>query len=294
MKIAFAGKGGAGKTSMAAWLADHLARLGENVWLVDADTALSLGQASGLERALLPTPLAEREDLVRGLIGQGYMSLTPEVSHLPEELCVPLPLGGPPLADVAPGRKRLLVMGTVAGAGGGCACGANALLKAVLAHLILERKEWVLVDLEAGVEHLGRGTVADVDALVVVSEPSLRGLAVAEEVSRLAHGLGLERQALVLNRAGADAAPPAHLDLPERLLRVPVLDGLSQRQLASGSVLGLPEDALVNALCAELLRSLGHSQRDREDLGRQESKQNQQSSHNAPSVAESIISRTVA
>lgn len=299
MKIAFAGKGGAGKTSMAAWLADHLARLGENVWLVDADTALSLGQASGLERALLPTPLAEREDLVRGLIGQGYMSLTPEVSHLPEELCVPLHLGGPPLANVAPGRKQLLVMGTVAGAGGGCACGANALLKAVLAHLILERKEWVLVDLEAGVEHLGRGTVADVDALVVVSEPSLRGLGVAEEVSRLARGLGLARQALVLNRAGADATPPAHLDLPERLLRVPVLDGLTKRQLASGSVLGLPEDALLNTLCAELLRSLGHpqlerSQPDHPQPDRRHSGQQPLSGSNASSVAETPDSRTVA
>ncbi|MDO9632970.1 MAG: ArsA-related P-loop ATPase, partial [Humidesulfovibrio sp.] len=176
MKIAFAGKGGAGKTSLAAWLGDYLARCGENVWLVDADTALSLGQASGLKAELMPTPLVEREDLVREYIGQGYMSLNPEISGLPEALSVPLPLGGPLLTDAAPGDKQLLVMGTVTGAAGGCACAANALLKAVLSHLILERREWVLVDMEAGVEHLGRGTVADVDALVVVSEPSLRAL----------------------------------------------------------------------------------------------------------------------
>ena len=259
MKIAFAGKGGAGKTSMAAWLGDHLARRGESVWLVDADTALSLGQASGLNPSALPAPLAEREDIIRSHIGQGYMSLNPDVSHLPETLSVELPLGGPALPGVQPGQKRLLVMGAIGGEGG-CACAANALLKAVLAHLILDRREWVLVDMEAGVEHLGRGTVADVDALVVVSEPSLRALSTASEISRLARGLGLSRQMLALNRCDAQEAPPAHLDLPKHMLRVPMLKGLKQRQLSTGSVLGLPEEALVSALCDELLICLcGHS-----------------------------------
>ncbi len=258
MKIAFAGKGGAGKTTLAAWLGDYLARRGENVWLVDADTALSLGLASGLEAESLPTPLVDREDIIRGHIGQGYMSLNPDVSGLPETLCVPLPLGGPPFEGATPGTKRLLVMGTVQGAAGGCACAANALLKAVLAHLILERREWVLVDMEAGVEHLGRGTVADVDALVVVSEPSLRALNTAGEVSRLARGLGLKRQVLALNRSDLGTALP-DLDLPEDVLYVPVLEGLRARQLSSGSVLGLAEDALLNSLCKRLLRMLGWS-----------------------------------
>lgn len=261
MKIAFAGKGGAGKTSITAWLADHLARSGENVWLVDADTALSLGQACGLDPAELPTPLAEREDIIRQHIGQGYMSLNPDVSSLPEALSVDAPLGGSALPGVTPGSKRLLVMGTIAGAtngqGGGCACAANALLKAVLAHLILERRDWVLVDMEAGVEHLGRGTVADVDALVVVSEPSLRALSTASEVSRLARDLGLSRQVLALNRCDVDIDLPGHLDLPEHLLRVPTLEGLKERQLETGSVLGLPEDAAIGVLCGELLEALG-------------------------------------
>ena len=257
MKIAFAGKGGAGKTTLAAWLGDYLARRGENVWLVDADTALSLGLASGLDAGDLPTPLVDREDIIRGHIGQGYMSLNPDVSGLPESLCVPMPLGGHALEGVTPGIKRLLVMGTVQGAAGGCACAANALLKAVLAHLILERREWVLVDMEAGVEHLGRGTVADVDALVVVSEPSLRALTTAGEVSRLARGLGLSRQVLALNRSDAQADLPGHLELPGKVLHVPTLEGLRQRQLTSGSVIGLPEEALVDELCQSLLQTLG-------------------------------------
>lgn len=260
MKIAFAGKGGAGKTTLAAWLGDHLARRGENVWLVDADTALSLGQASGLAPALSPVPLAEREDIIRKHIGEGYMSLNPDVSGLPESLSVPLPLGGPAVAGKTPGEKRLLVMGTVAGAASGCACAANALLKAVLAHLILDRREWVLVDMEAGVEHLGRGTVADVDALVVVSEPSLRSLNTAAEVSRLARGLGLARQVLALNRGENADALPVGLDLPGEVLRVPVLPGLRARQMESGSVIGLPEDELVAGLCGELLRRIGASE----------------------------------
>lgn len=280
MKIAFAGKGGAGKTTITAWLADHLARRGENVWLVDADTALSLGQASGLDPADLPVPLAAREDLIRERIGKGYMSLNPDVSDLPMLLSVPLPLGGPTAvgtaAGTAPGQKRLLVMGTVPGAAGGCACAANTLLKAVLAHLIVDgsgttpggnklanvKRDWVLVDMEAGVEHLGRGTVQSVDALVVVSEPSLRALSTGAEVARLARELGISRQVLALNRAQEDDAPPnlpGLAGLPTQgqdILRVPMLEGLRRRQLTSGSVLGLPEDALIDAFCAKLVEAL--------------------------------------
>lgn len=253
MKIAIAGKGGVGKTTLTAWLADYLARQGKSVFLVDADTALSLGQASGLDRDALPQPLVLREDLVNERIGQGFLHLNPEVGDLPETLAVELPCAGP-------GAKRLLVMGTVAGAGGGCACGANSLLKALLAHLVLDRDEWVLVDLEAGVEHLGRGTVEHVDALIVVSEPSRRGLETAAEIGRLATELGLARQALVLNRAPESAAPPALPRLPHLpplALIVPPLPGLIARQLEDGCVLGLPEQAEVDGLCAELLRKLG-------------------------------------
>lgn len=263
MKIALAGKGGAGKTTIAAWLGDHLARTGKNVWLVDADTALSLGQASGLDPAKLPVPLAAREDLVRQRIGQGMLHLTPEVADLPEALSVPLPLGGPACPNggghpgCTTGEKRLLVMGTVPGAGGGCACAANTLLKAVLAELVLARDEWVLVDLEAGVEHLGRGTVASVDALIVVSEPSLRALSTGAEVARMARDLGIPRQVLALNRSTGSAPLPDLPGLPQTVLRVPRLAGLEDRQLTSGSVLGLPEDELVGRFCAELIEALG-------------------------------------
>jgi len=257
MKIAFAGKGGVGKTSLTAWIADWLARNGKNVWLIDADTALSLGQASGLSQDELPQPLIQRKDLVRERIhAGGFLDLNPDVGDLPEALAVDIPLGGEPAPGVSPGRKRLIVMGAVTNAGGGCACDANALLKALLAHVVMDRDEWVLVDLEAGVEHLGRGTVAHVDGLVVVSEPSMRSLQTGAEVGRMASDLGLGNQALVINRY-LGGEPPKLEGLPEWSIRIPPLPGLVDRQMADASVLGLPETGSLDETVETLLRQLG-------------------------------------
>ncbi|WP_419786516.1 ArsA-related P-loop ATPase [Pseudodesulfovibrio sp.] len=257
MKIALAGKGGVGKTSLTAWLADRLARQGRDVWMVDADTALSLGQASGLAPADLPEPLIRRGDLIRERIHEGgFLNLNPDVDDLPESLAVDVPLGGAPEPGVTPGRKRLLVMGAVTNAGGGCACDANALLKALLAHLVMDADDWVLVDLEAGVEHLGRGTVAHVDGLVVVSEPSMRSLQTGAEVSRMARDLGLENQLLVLNRH-AGGEPPAMEGLPDRIISVPPLPGLMERQMTDASVLGLPETDQIDRLADTIIATLG-------------------------------------
>lgn len=251
MKIAVAGKGGVGKTTITAWLGDFLARAGRDVWLVDADTALSLGQASGLERAALPVPLVEQHDLVMERIGKGVISLSPEVADLPETLSVDLPVSGE-----GSGRKRLLVMGTVTNAGGGCACAANALLKSLLAHLIMEREEWVLADLEAGVEHLGRGVVDSVDALIIVAEPGLRSLETGAVIGRLAGELDVRRRVLVLNRCNEAVELPKMEGLPKEALFVPPLEGLAARQLSSGSVLELPEQALVDGLMRELVENM--------------------------------------
>lgn len=245
MKLAFAGKGGVGKTTLAAWTADYLARQGKRVWLVDADTALSLGQAAGVAKEQLPQPLIQRKDIIEERIGNGIIHLNPTVEDLPEQLAVDIP-------STAPGRQRLVVMGTVANAGGGCACGANALLKALLAHIVLERDEWVVVDLEAGVEHLGRGTVGGVDALIVVSEPSRRGLDTAGQIGQIAAELGLEKQVFALNRSRADQSS-AIPGLENFSLFIPEVAGLSERQLSNACVTGLPEQEAVDTLIAELL-----------------------------------------
>ena len=136
----------------------------------------------------------------------------------------------------------------------------QALLKALLAHLVLDRREWVLVDMEAGVEHLGRGTVAHVDALLVVSEPSMRSLETAAEVARMAGDLGLNRQVLVLNKATPDqtADLPPVADLPQQRVNMPDLEALRARQLHSGSVLGLGDETeqMLDSFCASLLQKI--------------------------------------
>lgn len=256
MKIALAGKGGVGKTSLTSWLADWLARNGKDVWMVDADTALSLGQASGLDRESLPAPLIQREDLVRERIhAGGFLNLNPDVDDLPESLAVDIPLEGEISEGVIPGRKRLLVMGAVTAAGGGCACDANALLKALLAHIVMDRDAWVLVDLEAGVEHLGRGTVAHADGLIVVSEPSMRSLQTGADIGHMARDLGLTNQVLVLNRHQT-GEPPTLDGLPEWSVSIPPLVGLMERQMTDPSVLDLPERSWIDSVLERIINRL--------------------------------------
>lgn len=254
MKIAFAGKGGVGKTTLCAWMGEYIAGLGHDVILVDADTALSLGQACGLDPEDLPLPLSAREDLIRQRIGSGYLRLNPDISDLPDELCLDLPVAASP--NRRPGRKRLLTMGSITGAGDGCACSANALLKSMLAHLITTDKNYVLVDLEAGVEHLGRGTVAEVDAVVVVSEPSRRSLETAARVATLAADLGLDRQVLALNRLHGPADLPPIPGLPDAIVHIPALASLTAAQLCRSSVLGLEEQNVIDSACARLLEAI--------------------------------------
>lgn len=244
MKLAVAGKGGVGKTTICAWLADYLARIGEDVWLVDADTALSLGPALGLDDGQMPTPLVRQKALIQERVGTGgFINLNPKVDDLAAGLSI----------EVRE-RLHLLVMGTIAGAGSGCGCAPNALLKALLVHLVFQSSQHLLVDLEAGVEHLGRGTVSQVDGLIVVSEPSLRALNTAAQISALAADLGLKKQVLVLNRADEDFSLPTSHPLPELVARFPRLASLESRQQTSSSVLDLPDREGIDRLCKRILQ----------------------------------------
>ncbi len=259
MKYAVAGKGGSGKTTVAAWLGDYLSRQGKNVWMIDADTALSLGASMGVQRSELPQPMVLQKQLIDERIGEGLISLSPDVSDLPESLAINIPCGDPskqPPCEQGRGILRLLVMGTVAQAREGCSCRPNALLRAVLAHLLTAEDDYVVVDLEAGVEHLGRGTVEAVDRLLIVTEPSVRSLETAGFISRLAKELGLEKQILIMNRFSEeqDLPEPYASSLPSARIKIPSLAGLTERMLINPSVLNLPERETIDEIIAQIVQ----------------------------------------
>jgi CO dehydrogenase maturation factor len=195
-KIAVTGKGGVGKTTLTALLAHIYAQRGQDVIAIDADPAGNLGMAFGLPAQVDAElkPIAEMEALIYertgaqpGTIG-GWFKLNPQVDDIPENLSVTYQ------------GVRLLRLGTVRGGGAGCMCPENTLLKALVTHLLLRRDQTLLLDMEAGVEHLGRGTAEAVDAFVIVVEPGLRSLGTAGQIRELAAEIGIHRIVLVANK----------------------------------------------------------------------------------------------
>lgn len=250
MKIAIAGKGGTGKTTLTAWLGKYLAEKGNHVWLIDADTTLSLGSALGIEKERLPLPLSQNKDLIAKKIGSNLLVLNPDVEGLAEEISIQIPSNG--------GSQRLIVMGTISNAGEGCACHANALLKVMLSHMIEAQNDWVLLDLEGGIEHLGRGSAEKVDALLILTEADLRSLDIAVKISSLAKELGLSKQILLLNGWSQDLEIPQDYRhrLPQKVLRLPVMQSLVKNRLEDPCVTSIPDFDLLSPYFDSLLHLL--------------------------------------
>jgi len=194
MKIAISGKGGVGKTLLASLLSRAFAEFGYSVLAIDADPNANLAATLGFPNADRITPISEMSALIEERTGARpsqiapYFKLNPKVDDLPEKYCQ------------EKNGIKLMVMGRIKRGGTGCYCPENALLQALITHLLLSRDEVVILDMEAGIEHLSRGTAKAVDKLIVVVEPSRRSIETALRISELAKDIGLQNIAIVGNK----------------------------------------------------------------------------------------------
>src|SRR5512143_1777391 len=196
MKIAISGKGGVGKTTLAALLAQAYADAGRDVLAVDADPSPCLAGALGFPAELRSKlhPIAEMDELIEertgakpGTVG-GFFTINPRVDDIPDRF------------SVEQRGVRLLEMGAVDIGGSGCICPESAMLKTLFTHLLFRKDEVLILDMYAGVEHLGRATVDFVDAMIIVVEPTRRSLGTAAQIKQLAQDIGLQRLWLVGNK----------------------------------------------------------------------------------------------
>jgi len=202
VKIAVAGKGGVGKTFISGTLARLLAQDGYNVLAVDADpninTASALGIPSDVAEKIVP--LSDNEELIREKTGvapgksYGQMfRLTPTVSDIVDKFGV-----------VGPDGVQLLVMGTVKDGGSGCMCPSNALLRVLVQHLLIQREDILVMDMVAGLEHLGRGTARRMDTMLVVVEPRMKSVDTVKRILKLAKDIEVREVLAVGNKIGSE------------------------------------------------------------------------------------------
>jgi len=226
MKLAVAGKGGVGKTTLVAILARLFAEEGDTVIAIDADPDANLASALGVPGEIEIVPVSRMKELIRertGSTSEEYgklFKLNPRVSDLPDQLAV------------EHAGIKIITMGGVRKGGGGCTCPENVFLKSLLTHLIVQRGETVIVDMEAGIEHLGRATVSAVDGLMVVIEPGRRSLQTAQQVRRLAEDIGIKRVFAVANKVKTEEQAKL---LGRWLEDIPLLGCLSYSEKLAGA-----------------------------------------------------------
>jgi CO dehydrogenase maturation factor len=242
MKLAITGKGGVGKTTLTALLAQIYAYAGRQVLAIDADPSPCLAGALGFPEELRAKlhPIAEMDALIEertgakpGTVG-GFFTLNPRVDDIPERF------------SVTHRNVKLLEMGSVELGGSGCICPEAAMLKTLFTHLLFRKDDVLLLDMYAGVEHLGRATVDFVDAMLVVVEPTRRSLGTAAQIKKLANDIKLNRLYLVGNKVrNEDEAKFLDTETPD----MPVLGFLpADMKVQEADRLGVPVYDHVPAL----------------------------------------------
>jgi CO dehydrogenase maturation factor len=220
MKIAISGKGGVGKTTLAGVMARILAGEGRKVLAIDADPDSNLASAIGLPKEALAklSPIAsmtsmieERTGAKKGSYGTMF-KLNPKVDDIPEEM------------GVTHQGVKLLLLGCIPQGGGGCFCAENVLLKNLVRHLLVQQGEVLIIDMEAGLEHLGRGSTGYVDALIIVVEPGQRAINTARQVKKLGEDLRIKRIMVVGSKVTSDEDKRI---IEENLADFPILGHMS-------------------------------------------------------------------
>lgn len=194
MKIALTGKGGVGKSTISGLIARILRDMGNRVVAIDADPDMNLASILGIPETVKITPIIELKELIAERTGTKvgepapFFKMNPKVDDIPDQFSVNYE------------GIKLLTMGTTTKGGGGCACPENAFLKTLLSHLVLARDEAVVLDMEAGIEHLGRGTALGVEWMIVVVEPSVMSMDTAKRIRKLSGDIGIKHLTIVGNK----------------------------------------------------------------------------------------------
>ncbi len=200
LKLAVGGKGGVGKTTITSLIARAIAASDKDtkVIAIDADPVANLAAGLGIDESKPITPVSELSDLIAERTGAtpgtmgGFFTLNPKVDDIPDRF------------SIEKDGVKLLVMGTVQQGGSGCICPESTILKALMNHLVLGRNEVVVMDMEAGVEHLGRATSGSVDALIVVVNPGKRSRVAADKIRKLGQDIGIKNIVVLGNRVRSE------------------------------------------------------------------------------------------